>query len=410
MTRTLIFIARDHDASVDNEHRRVMMSASYPQGSPMQKKSSSNSNIETRDQHPKNLSAPSALKPRRQNFKARESHEPMGPELLNHRVQLRERPRRNRLTPAIRDLVRETQMSAGDLIMPMFVTDGQKQRVPISSMPGQFRLSIDEIVKLCLEASDLGVAGVALFPVMTGGNKDQFANSSLNQNGLLQRAIGEIKAKVPAICVITDVAMDPYSTDGHDGLVVNEHIVNDPTLEILAQMAVAQARAGADIVAPSDMMDGRVDYLRRALDVSGFENVGILSYAAKYASAFYGPFREALDSAPRAGDKKTYQMDPANRREALREALLDQAEGADVLMVKPALAYLDVISDLKRGTRLPVAAYQVSGEYAMICAAAQNGWMDLEKTMEETLVSIKRAGADMILTYFAIAMARRLRR
>lgn len=410
MTRTLIFIARDHDASVDNEHRRVMMSASYPQGSPMQKKSSSNSNIETRDQHPKNLSAPSVLKPRRQNFKARESHEPMGPELLNHRVQLRERPRRNRLTPAIRDLVRETQMSAGDLIMPMFVTDGQKQRVPISSMPGQFRLSIDEIVKLCLEASDLGVAGVALFPVMTGGNKDQFANSSLNQNGLLQRAIGEIKAKVPAICVITDVAMDPYSTDGHDGLVVNEHIVNDPTLEILAQMAVAQARAGADIVAPSDMMDGRVDYLRRALDVSGFENVGILSYAAKYASAFYGPFREALDSAPRAGDKKTYQMDPANRREALREALLDQAEGADVLMVKPALAYLDVISDLKRGTRLPVAAYQVSGEYAMICAAAQNGWMDLEKTMEETLVSIKRAGADMILTYFAIAMARRLRR
>lgn len=410
MTRTLIFIARDHDASVDDEHRRVMMSASYPQGSPMQKKSSSNSNIETRDQHPKNLSAPSAVKPRRQNFKARESHEPMGPELLNHRVQLRERPRRNRLTPAIRDLVRETQMSAGDLIMPMFVTDGQKQRVPISSMPGQFRLSIDEIVKLCLEASDLGVAGVALFPVMTGDNKDQFANSSLNQNGLLQRAIGEIKAKVPAICVITDVAMDPYSTDGHDGLVVNEHIVNDPTLEILAQMAVAQARAGADIVAPSDMMDGRVDYLRRALDVSGFENVGILSYAAKYASAFYGPFREALDSAPRAGDKKTYQMDPANRREALREALLDQAEGADVLMVKPALAYLDVISDLKRGTRLPVAAYQVSGEYAMICAAAQNGWMDLERTMEETLVSIKRAGADMILTYFAIAMARRLRR
>ena len=385
------------------------MRASSLQGSPMQKKSSSNLKNETRDQDFKNGSAPSAVKPRRQNFKARESHQPMGMELLNHRVLLRERPRRNRLTPAIRNLVRETQMSAGDLIMPMFVTDGQKQRLPISSMPGQFRLSIDEVVKLCREAADLGVSGVALFPVMTGDKKDQFANSALNQDGLLQRAIVQIKAKVPSICVITDVAMDPYSTDGHDGLVVDNHIVNDPTLEILAQMAVAQARAGADIVAPSDMMDGRVDYLRHALDVSGFENVGILSYAAKYASAFYGPFREALDSAPRAGDKKTYQMDPANRREAMREALLDQGEGADILMVKPALAYLDVISDLKRGTRLPVAAYQVSGEYAMICAAAQNGWMDLEKTMEETLVSIKRAGADMILTYFAIAMARRLR-
>ncbi len=353
-------------------------------------------------------SSPGAVRVRQQNFRARESHEPMGEELLSHRVQLQQRPRRNRMTPAVRDLVRETYLAPGDLIMPMFVTEGKKQRVPISSMPGQFRLSIDNIVALSREASDLGVAGVALFPVMTSGNKDQFANSSLNEDGLLQRTIREIKLRVPGICVITDVAMDPYSTDGHDGLVVNDSIVNDPTLEILGQMAVAQARAGADIVAPSDMMDGRVDYLRRALDVSGFENVGILSYAAKYASAFYGPFREALDSAPRSGDKKTYQMDPANRREALREAQLDASEGADILMVKPALAYLDVISDLKRSMNLPIAAYQVSGEYAMICAAAQNGWMDLDKTMAETLISIKRAGADMILTYFAIEMARKL--
>ena len=324
-------------------------------------------------------------------------------------VRLTQRPRRNRATPSIRDLARETIVTPKDLILPLFVMEGKKKRVPISSMEGQFRLSIDETVKLCREASDLGIPAVALFPVLPDAKKDKRAKESVNPKGLLQEAISEIKAKVPGLAVISDVAMDPYSSDGHDGLVEKGEIVNDATLPILADMAVSQAEAGADIVAPSDMMDGRVGVIRRALDDAGFTKVGIMAYSAKYASAFYGPFREALDSAPRSGDKKTYQMDPANKREALREIALDIEEGADIVMVKPALAYLDVIALVRSKQSIPIAAYQVSGEYAMIKAAAAKGWIDGTRAMEETLTSIKRAGSDMILTYFAVEMARHLR-
>lgn len=327
---------------------------------------------------------------------------------IETRITMTQRPRRNRRTPSIRDMVRETELRAQDLILPLFVLDGKNRSVEISSMPGQFRLSLDRLVETCREAADLGIPAVALFPVLPDEKKDPRATESANSSGLLQRAITEIKTKIPGLTVIGDVAMDPYSTDGHDGLVVEGEIVNDPTLPILAEMALAQARAGADIVAPSDMMDGRIGFIRRALDSSGFQSVGILSYAVKYASAFYGPFREALDSAPRSGDKKTYQMDPANRREALREVVLDCQEGADIVMVKPALAYLDIISAVRSKVNIPVAAYQVSGEYAMIKAAEKNGWIDGPRAMEETLLAIKRAGADMILTYFALEMARRI--
>lgn len=322
--------------------------------------------------------------------------------------ELRERPRRNRRTAAIRSMIRETKLSSEDLILPLFVVDGVQQRIAIASMPGQERLSVDLLIERCREASDLGIPGVALFPVLPEALKDKRATESLNPKGLLQNAIAEIKAKVSGLAVIGDIAMDPYSVDGHDGLVLAGQIVNDPTLEILAEMAVAQARAGVDIVAPSDMMDGRVAAIRSALDHAGFHDVGILSYAAKYASSFYGPFREALDSAPRTGDKKTYQMDPANRREALREVRLDVVEGADMLMVKPAGVYLDVIASVRAATDLPIAAYQVSGEYAMIMAAAQNGWLDGDAAMLESLLAIKRAGADVILSYFALRAAARL--
>lgn len=325
-------------------------------------------------------------------------------------LRMSQRPRRNRSTAGVRALVRETVVHASDLIYPLFVTEGKKQRVPISSMKDQSRQSVDVLIQTCREAADLGISGVALFPVISNSKKDKFARESANPKGLLQEAISEIKAKVPSLVVIGDVAMDPYSTDGHDGLVEGEEILNDATLPILAEMAIAQARAGVDFVAPSDMMDGRIGYLRRALDQAGFEKTGIVSYAAKYASSFYGPFREALDSAPRSGDKKTYQMDPANKREAIREILLDADQGADILMVKPALAYLDVIAAARARTSLPIAAYQVSGEYAMIHAAGERGWMDVEAAMFETLTSIKRAGADMILTYFALEMARKLSR
>lgn len=318
------------------------------------------------------------------------------------------RPRRNRRTAAIRGLVRETQLSARNLILPLFINEGERIREPIAAMPGQYRLSIDEAVKICREALELGVLAVALFPVVAEELKDRYAAESVNQKGLLQRAIVALKKQLPELCVIADVAMDPYSTDGHDGLVIDGHIRNDETLPILAAMAVSQAKAGADLVAPSDMMDGRIGFIRRALDDAGYPDVGILSYAAKYASAFYGPFREALASAPKSGDKKTYQMDPANKREAIREVLLDCAEGADMVMVKPALAYLDVIAAVRSKVSVPVAAYQVSGEYAMIKAAAQNGWLDGEQAMEETLLAIRRAGADMILTYFALEMAKKL--
>lgn len=318
------------------------------------------------------------------------------------------RPRRNRRSAALRGLMRETELSPAHLILPLFVTDGEDTRIPIGAMPGCYRLSLNHTVELAREAHSLGVPAVALFPALGESAKDKRATESTNPDGLLQRTVRALKDALPGLAVITDVAMDPYSSDGHDGYVENGEIINDITLEILAGMAVSQAEAGADLVAPSDMMDGRVGVIREALDDAGHTNTGILAYSAKYASAFYGPFREALDSAPRSGDKKTYQMDPANRREAMREVMLDVMEGADIVMVKPALAYLDVIADVASSVDVPVAAYQVSGEYAMIKAAAANGWVDEERAVAETLTAIRRAGADMILTYFAIDYARRM--
>lgn len=320
------------------------------------------------------------------------------------------RPRRNRNSESVRSLVRETVLSPSNFILPLFVCEGKGISDPIASMPNQFRLSIDRLIKKAKEAADLGIPAVALFPKISDSHKDQLAKESANRDGLVPRAVRELKSALPQLTVITDVAMDPYSTDGHDGLVKNGRILNDETLPILAEMALCQAGAGADWIAPSDMMDGRVGYIRRALDKNGFSDRSILAYTAKYASAFYGPFRDALDSAPKSGDKKTYQMDPANRREALREALLDAKEGADVLMVKPALAYLDVISELRRQTTLPIAAYQVSGEYAMILGAAERGWLDEEAAMMEALIGIKRAGASMILSYYSARACQILQR
>jgi porphobilinogen synthase len=308
----------------------------------------------------------------------------------------------------MRGLVRETTLSPEQLIYPMFVQEGEGQRTAISAMPGQARLSIDLLVETAAQAFALGVPGVALFPALSDDLKDPRAAESANSAGLLQRAVRALKSALPGLLVITDVALDPYSSDGHDGVLIDGRIDNDITLPILAQMAVAQARAGADIVAPSDMMDGRVGAIRSALDAAGFNQVGICAYCVKYASAFYGPFREALDSAPRGGDKKTYQMDPANVREALREVRLDEAEGADWLMVKPGLPYADVIRHVRELTALPVATYQVSGEYAMLKAAAQNGWLDYDQSILETLLCLRRAGADIIFSYAAIEAAKLL--
>ena len=318
------------------------------------------------------------------------------------------RPRRNRLNAQIRGALRETTLGPQHLIYPMFVQEGNGQRTPISSMPGQARLSVDLLVETAQQAYALGVPGVALFPALADDVKDPRGAESTNPAGLLQRTVRALKAAVPQLLVITDVALDPYSSDGHDGMLIDGRIDNDLTLPILAEMAVAQAHAGADIVAPSDMMDGRVAAIRTALDAAGFTQVGICSYCVKYASVFYGPFREALDSAPRGGDKKTYQMDPANVREALREVRLDETEGADWLMVKPGLPYADVIRYVREATALPVAAYQVSGEYAMIKAAAQNGWLDHDAAILETLLCLRRAGADIIFTYSAIEAAKLL--
>ena len=325
-----------------------------------------------------------------------------------NRTDLPQRPRRNRVSIAVRAMVRETHLTPSDFILPLFVVDGEDRREPISSMPGVFRLSPDLVIAEAREAQALGLPAVALFPALPDELKDERATEGANANGLLQNTVRQLKDAAPEICVITDVAMDPYSSDGHDGLVRNGRIVNDETLEILAAMAVSQAAAGADIVAPSDMMDGRVGAIRRALDEQGLTEVGILAYSAKYCSAFYGPFRDALDSAPRHGDKKTYQMDPANAREARREVLLDVDEGADIVMVKPALPYLDVIRRVREAVDVPVAAYNVSGEYAMVKAAAEMGWLDGDAAMQECLTSIKRAGADIILTYFAKDMAKAL--
>jgi porphobilinogen synthase len=322
------------------------------------------------------------------------------------------RPRRNRRSEAIRSLVGETTLSPADLILPLFIHE-DAQDIPVASMPGVTRWSLDGCVTEAGEAHALGIPAVVLFPKITDSFKSPDGAEASNDDGLVQRAVRMLKAAHPSLCVITDVALDPYNSDGHDGIVRRRadgslEILNDETVEVLCRQAASHARAGADIVAPSDMMDGRVTAIRRALDDAGFENTGILSYTAKYASALYGPFRGALDSAPKEGDKKTYQMDPANVREALREALLDEAEGADMLMIKPAGWYLDVIAEIRHYTQLPIAAYQVSGEYLMLRSAAASGWIDADAAMLESLTAIKRAGASMILTYFAKAAATRL--
>ena len=318
------------------------------------------------------------------------------------------RPRRNRKSEAIRSLIRETIVTPDDLIAPLFVLPGKGIKDPISSMPGQFRFSVDLLIVEVKQLYSLGIKCISLFPAIDEHLKDSWAKESTNPDGLYPRAIRAIKEACPDMVVMTDVAMDPYSSDGHDGFVDPKtgEIVNDPTLEILASMAITQAQAGSDIIGPSDMMDGRVGFIRSALDQESFEGVSIMSYSSKYASSFYGPFREALDSAPKSGDKKTYQMDYANSREAIREALLDEKEGADILMVKPGLPYLDIIAKLREVSNLPIAAYNVSGEYAMIKAASEKGWLDGEKCMVEMLTSFKRAGCDMIITYFAGEMAR----
>jgi porphobilinogen synthase len=321
------------------------------------------------------------------------------------------RPRRMRRNPVIRGLVRETRLTPEQLVLPLFVIDGENRREPIGAMPGHARLSIDLIVAHCREAMPLGVGAFALFPAIDSKLKTPDARQALNPDNLLCQTVRAIKKSVPEACVITDVALDPYSSLGHDGLISDAGVVlNDETVDVLAQMAVVHAQAGADMVAPSDMMDGRVAGIRTALDAAGHTDVAILSYTAKYASSFYGPFREALDSAPVDApnvpkDKKTYQMDPANAREASLEALLDQAEGADILMVKPALPYLDIITRLRDATDLPIAAYHVSGEYAMVKAAAQNGWLDERNCMTESLTAIARAGANLIFTYAALDYA-----
>jgi porphobilinogen synthase len=316
------------------------------------------------------------------------------------------RPRRNRRTAAIRDLVRETELTPSHLIYPLFVHAGTEDQ-PIESMPGCVRWTVDGLLKEAAEAHALGIPAVVLFPAISDRLKTRDACEAWNAKGLVPRVIRALKKELPTLAVITDVALDPYNADGHDGLVSDDgRILNDETVEALCRQALCHADAGADIVSPSDMMDGRVAALRHALDEAGYSDVGILSYTAKYASACYGPFRGALDSAPKFGDKKTYQMDYGNAREAEREASLDEAEGADMLMVKPATLYLDIIHRLRLKTTLPIAAYHVSGEYLMIKAAAASGWLDEKKMVLETLTGIRRAGADMILTYFAKDVAK----
>jgi porphobilinogen synthase len=305
-------------------------------------------------------------------------------------------------------MVRETSLSVNDFIYPLFVTFGRNVRKEISSMPGCFQESGDRIVKHAKEVYSLGIPAVILFGIPE--HKDEMGTGAFDPQGEVQKAIRAIKDKVPGLCVITDVCMCEYTSHGHCGVIVAGDVKNDPTLELLAREAVSHAEAGADMVAPSDMMDGRVESIRLALDESGFSEIPIMSYAAKYASAFYGPFREAAESTPQFGDRRSYQMDPANRREALKEVLLDIDEGADIVMVKPAMTYLDIISDVKANTDVPVAAYNVSGEYSMVKAAARLGWIDEERVMMEVLTSIKRAGADLILTYFAKDAAKVLNR
>lgn len=316
------------------------------------------------------------------------------------------RPRRNRRNAAIRSMIQETHLSVEHLVQPLFLVSKENSREAVKSLPNTYRLGLRETLKEVEDSLNLGITNFILFPVVPDQYKDKFATYGYHEDNFYLKIATEIKRRFPETCLISDVAMDPYSTDGHDGLVRDGKIINDETLPILGKIAVAQAAAGFDLLGPSDMMDGRVGYMREAMDSAGYTDTGIMAYTAKYASAFYGPFRHALDSAPRAGDKKTYQMDPANQREALIEAALDIEEGADFIMVKPALNYLDVISLLKNNTETPVAAYHVSGECAMLIAAAEKGWLDLDKAVEETLMCLRRAGSDVIITYFTKHYAR----
>ena len=316
------------------------------------------------------------------------------------------RPRRNRRSPAIRALVQETRLHPSDLIYPMFLLEGENRREPIKSMPGIERLSLNYLLKECERVQKLGIPAVAIFPFVPEEKKDKEGSEALNRQSALQVALRKVKQEFPELCLISDVALDPFTSHGHDGLIDESgRVANDTTVERLVEVALIQAEAGVDMVAPSDMMDGRVGAIREGLDRAGYSHVLIHAYTAKYTSAFYGPFREALASAPKFGDKKGYQMNPANSREALIEAALDELEGADAIMVKPALAYLDVIAKVREATPLPVSAYHVGGEYAMVMAAAQNGWLDGERAMWESVMGIKRAGADMIFTYAAPMIA-----
>jgi porphobilinogen synthase len=312
--------------------------------------------------------------------------------------------RRNRIlrqSPAIRSLVSETILTPNDFIVPLFITEGENIKLEIASMPNYYRQSLDNTVKEVKELWGMGLKSVLLFVKSKDELKDNKGTEALNPDGLMQRSIKAIKNAVPEMLVMTDVALDPFSSYGHDGIVENGQIVNDATVEVLAKMSVSHAQAGADFVAPSDMMDGRIGAIRKALEENNFINTGIMAYSAKYASCFYGPFRDALDSAPGFGDKKTYQMDYSNRIEAVKEALMDIEEGADIVMVKPGLPYLDIVREVKNAVNVPVSVYNISGEYAMIKAAAKMGWIDEDKAILETLTSIKRAGADLIATYFA---------
>jgi len=333
---------------------------------------------------------------------------------LDFRLDLTRRPRRMRRTAALRALGNETDLHPHNLIQPIFVIDGEGVAEPIESMPGISRLTIPLLIEECRELLSLGIPAVALFPKLDDSLKSDDGREALNPGTLILRAIRALKAAVPEMAIITDLALDPYTVHGHDGLfdVQAGDLINDATVEILAEMAVLAAEAGVDFVAPSDMMDGRVGAIRIALDENGFEKTSVMAYSAKFASAFYGPFRDAVGSASSAGthhlDKRTYQLNPGNRREALIEVALDEGEGADVLMVKPAGPYLDIIREVREETELPLAAYQVSGEYAQLHAAAERGWLDLERCRDESLLAIRRAGADMILTYFAKAYAERV--
>ncbi len=318
--------------------------------------------------------------------------------------------RRNRRTPWLRDMVRENQLTAADLIWPIFVIEGQKKEEPIASMPGVSRFSIDLAVEKAKEAASLGIPLIALFPNTAPALRNAKATEALNSKNIVCRAVRAVKAAVPNIGIMCDVALDPYTSHGHDGLLNAGVILNDETVAMLVKQAVLQAKAGCDVIAPSDMMDGRIGAIRAGLDKAGYQHVAIMAYSAKYASGFYGPFREAVGSSNLlSGDKKTYQMDPANSDEALREVALDLAEGADMVMVKPGMPYLDIVSRVKREFGVPTFAYQVSGEYAMLMAAIERGWLERDKVIGESLLAFKRAGADGILTYFALEMAKKIK-